>query len=82
MRWDYLHEPGADRDDHNNEIKPSPYPSNIVVAGMPGTVTKVTVKLNNITHTNPVDMDMLLIGPAGQTAIIMSDAGGCCSWYH
>ena len=54
----------------------TPYPSNIVVAGMPGAVTKVTVKLNDITHSNPTDMDMLLIGPGGQTAMIMSDAGG------
>ena len=52
----------------------SPYPSNITVAGMPGSITKVTVKLNNITHGRPADIDMLLIGPGGQTAIIMSDA--------
>ena len=43
---------------------------------MPGTVTKVTVKLDDITHGNPADMDMLLVGPGGQTAMIMSDAGG------
>ena len=30
----------------------APYPSTIVVAGMPGAVTKVTVKLNDITHGN------------------------------
>ena len=54
----------------------SPYPSNITVAGMPGSITKVTVKLNNITHGRPADIDMLLIGPDGQTAIIMSDSGG------
>ncbi len=63
----------------NDNAAATPYPSNIVVAGMPGAVTKVTVKLNSITHTNPTDIDMLLIGPGGQTAMIMSDAGGCCS---
>ena len=47
-----------------------------MVAGMPGSITKVTVKLNNITHGRPADIDMLLIGPSGQTAIIMSDSGG------
>ena len=31
----------------------SPYPSDIVVAGVPGAVTRVTVKLNNITHSRP-----------------------------
>ena len=54
----------------------SPYPSDIVVAGVPGAVTRVTVKLNSITHSRPADIDMLLIGPGGQTAMIMSDAGG------
>ena len=54
----------------------SPYPSNIVVAGIPGAVTQVTVKLNSITHTKPTDIDTLLIGPGGQTAMIMSNAGG------
>ena len=47
-----------------------------MVAGVPGAVTRVTVKLNSITHSRPADIDMLLIGPGGQTAIIMSDAGG------
>ena len=55
------------------------YPSSIVVAGMQGSVTKVTVKLNNITHGNPADLDMMLVGPSGQAAIFMSDAGGCCT---
>ena len=58
------------------------YPSSIMVAGMQGSVTKVTVKLNNITHGNPADLDMMLVGPSGQAAFIMSDAGGCWNWYH
>ena len=54
----------------------TPYPSNIPVAGLTGTVTKVTVRLNNLTHTFPADIDILLVGPGGQNAIIMSDVGG------
>ena len=54
----------------------APYPSKIVVAGMPGAVSKVTVNLNDLTHGNPTNIDALLIGPGGQTAIIMSNAGG------
>ena len=46
------------------------------MAGLSGTITKVTVKLNNLTHTFPDDIDVLLVGPGGQTALIMSDAGG------
>src|SRR5262245_55297906 len=53
----------------------SPYPSNIIVAGECGTVTKVTVKLNDLSHSFPDDIDVLLVGPQGQTAVIMSDTG-------
>ena len=53
----------------------SPYPSNVTVSGLGGTVTKVTVKLNGLAHTFPSDIDILLVGPAGQNAIIMSDVG-------
>ena len=53
----------------------APYPSNIAVA-LGGAITKVTVRLNNLSHSFPGDIDVLLVGPAGQTAIIMSDVGG------
>ena len=62
----------------NDNGPAAPYPSNIMVSGMPGAVTKVTVKLNSITHGNPADIEILLVGPGGQAAMIMSDAGGCC----
>ena len=52
-----------------------PYPSSINVAGLTGSVSKVTVTLTNISHTFPDDIDILLVGPGGQGAIIMSDAG-------
>ena len=55
-----------------------PYPSPIEVSGLNGVITKVTVDLKNLTHTFSDDMDILLVGPTGATAIIMSDAGG--SW--
>ena len=54
----------------------SPYPSSIGVSGLTGTISKVTVTLNNINHTFPDDVDVLLVGPTGANAIIMSDAGG------
>jgi subtilisin-like proprotein convertase family protein len=53
----------------------APYPSNISVA-LGGAITKVTVRLNNLSHTFPADIDILLVGPGGQNAIIMSDVGG------
>ena len=54
----------------------SPYPSNITVAGLPGTVTDVNVSLFGIDHLRPEDLDILLVGPAGQKMILMSDTGG------
>ena len=54
----------------------APYPSNVTVSGLGGTVTKVTVKLNGLAHSWPADVEVLLVGPAGQNAILMSDVGG------
>jgi hypothetical protein len=36
----------------------------------------VTVTIRSLLHTSPDDLDFLLVGPAGQNAIIWSDAGG------
>jgi subtilisin-like proprotein convertase family protein len=54
----------------------SPYPSAITVSGVSGPVTGVRVSLFDMTHTFPDDIDVLLVGPAGQTVLLMSDAGG------
>jgi Ca2+-binding RTX toxin-like protein len=53
-----------------------PYPSTINVSGLSAAVTDVDVTLNNVTHTFPDDIDVLLVGPRGQNVIVMSDAGG------
>ena len=54
----------------------SPYPSTISVSGVTGAVTKVTVTLAGLGHTRPSDIDIVLVGPTGQTLMLMSDAGG------
>src|SRR6185369_4018183 len=54
----------------------SPYPSTISVSGLAGVVTKVTVSLFGLSHTFPDDVDILLVSPAGQKVMLMSDAGG------
>ena len=59
----------------NDNTTGSPYPSDIVVSGLGGTITKVTVDLTGINHTFPDDIDLLLVGPEGQNVILMSDVG-------
>lgn len=54
----------------------NPYPANISVSGMTGTVTNVTLTMLNINHTFPDDFDILLVGPTGANLIVMSDVGG------
>ena len=53
----------------------TPYPSNVAVTSGGSYLCNATVKLNGISHTFPADIDVLLVGPAGQNAIIMSDVG-------
>ena len=54
----------------------TPYPASVNVSGMSGTISKVVVKINGLTHAFARDIDMLLVGPGGQKAMLMSDAGG------
>ena len=54
----------------------APYPSQVDVTGLTGVVDKVTVTLYDLSHTLPMDMHLLLVGPQGQTVVLMSAAGG------
>jgi subtilisin-like proprotein convertase family protein len=54
----------------------SQYPSLISVASFAGVVSRIEVRLNGVNHTNPDDIDVLLLGPNGKRARLMSDAGG------
>src|SRR6185503_2364926 len=51
------------------------YPSRISVASLPTNPSKVTVTLKGLSHSWPDDLDVLLVGPSGQKALLMSDAG-------
>jgi hypothetical protein len=53
-----------------------PYPSNIFVTGLSGTISKVTVTLQSTNIPETGDVDLLLVGPGGQKYIFWSDAGG------
>ncbi|MEO7299236.1 MAG: hypothetical protein ABI042_11750 [Verrucomicrobiota bacterium] len=63
--------------------KASLYPSPIIVSGLSGTVTKITVTLFGMTHAFQGDYEVMLVGPGGgsQNLEILSDAGtGGISW--
>src|SRR5207237_186552 len=53
-----------------------PYPSTITLTNQPGSISRVRVVLNNMSHTYPGDLDVLLVGPGGQKVLLMSDTGG------
>lgn len=58
-------------------IQPAiPYSSDIDVAGLNGVVTSVSVSINGLSHSNPDDLDMLLIAPNGLSFHFWSDVGG------
>lgn len=62
--------------DSNPPGTASLYPSTINVSGMSGTIAHVDVGLNGVSHTFPDDIDVLLVGPGGQSVMLMSDVGG------
>jgi subtilisin-like proprotein convertase family protein len=54
----------------------TPYPSHITVSGAGTLTSQVTAQLASLTHTARIDLDILLVGPAGQNILLMSDVGG------
>src|SRR5262245_21981197 len=56
----------------------SPYPSNIVVSGLTRPVGDLSVTVFGLSHTFPADIGLLLVGPTGQTALLMAEAGSNC----
>jgi subtilisin-like proprotein convertase family protein len=53
-----------------------PYPSSITISTLFGLVTNATVTLQNLNHSFPHDISVLLVSPAGANVLLMSHAGG------
>lgn len=51
-----------------------PYPATTEADGLQGTVTKVTVRLNGVHHGFAGDIHAQLVGPQGQSAVLMANA--------
>ncbi|HEX5045268.1 MAG TPA: proprotein convertase P-domain-containing protein [Candidatus Polarisedimenticolaceae bacterium] len=54
----------------------SPYPSTLSVSGFVGNLRVGSVRLLGFGHSVPEEVDVLLVGPGGQEATILSDVGG------
>lgn len=51
------------------------YPSEIAIDGRLRKIRDVNVRITNLDHAKPDDLE-LLVGPGGQTAIVLADVGG------
>ena len=59
------------------QAQATPYPSRIAVSGRAGRVVKdVDVTLTGFTHAYPGDVRVLLVGPQGQTTLLLHQNGG------
>lgn len=52
------------------------YPTTVIVDGLPSKVENVEVLLVNLSHQWMYDVEILLVGPTGQTCLLSSDCGG------
>lgn len=61
---------------YNTNAPNNGYPSQILVSGVVGDVTGVTVQMTNFGHSFPSDVEMVVESPSGQDTLLMSDCGG------
>lgn len=54
----------------------APYPSRIVVSGVPNTITQFAVSLSGLSHTWTEDVNVLLVAPGGQRILLMANTNG------
>ena len=54
----------------------TPYPSQLTVSGLNGTISRVTATLNGFGHSYPNDVGVLMVSPTGQKIVLMDRAGG------
>jgi len=59
----------------STETGASPYPSEVFVSGVAGTLTHLAVSLNGVSYSESQDIDALLVGPGGQSFILVAAAG-------
>jgi subtilisin-like proprotein convertase family protein len=70
-----INDPTADCDVAGQGLA-DPYPTPIQVSDQTGSITDANVTITGFSHTYPADVRILLVGPHGQTADLMDEAGG------
>ncbi len=53
-----------------------PYHTDLYLSNVPGFIQDVTITLRALSHSYPSDMQILLVGPAGQRVVLLANAGG------
>jgi hypothetical protein len=69
-----LNDPNSQSNGNNNATA-SPYPATIAVSGLSGTVNHVDVTLSDVSYSHSQDIDALLVGPQGQSLIVVANLG-------
>jgi len=59
----------------NDNAAATPYPSVKYVEGLTGVISNVRLNITGFFHTNPDDVDIVLVAPDGTHIIVMGDAG-------
>jgi uncharacterized repeat protein (TIGR01451 family) len=60
----------------NDNAAASPYPSTIALTGVSGVINGASVTISNFNHTYPSDVNVMLVGPNGGKAFMLSHCGG------
>ena len=53
-----------------------PFGAPLAINGVNGLIRDITVTVRGLSHTYPADIALLLVGPGGQTVVLMANAGG------
>lgn len=64
---------------HDSHVPSTPYGTAINIGGVSGVISDLSVTIHGFSHTDPQDVDMLLVGPSGMGLVFMSDVGSSAS---
>lgn len=64
---------------HDGHAASAPYGTGVDVSGLSGVVSGLRLTMNGFSHTNPQNVDILLISPNGSGTVVFSDLGSSSS---